>query len=253
MQSTCKSVIENYQGQAHYAATDFLVNICRYSRFLMNTLNYLTGYMLLADRDDWVSCLLPLSNGNVICGTKDAVISLLDENGCCKMEVKAGEKKWNTGIDWYGTTHQHITGFIEHNNVVISSSRDGTVRVWDKTSLQLKKIHTPDYPNNSKIQSIAAIDNYLIAFSAQKEKLYIWDMATWKCEKIISGLSRVTNLAVTMKDEILLTYSSIGQRKTDNRIYSIPLHTCLSVSDNLDVTLDSLINPSNEVRNVCRQ
>ena len=121
MQLACRSVIENNHGQTHYAVTDFLVNICRYSPFLRSTLNYLTGYILLADRDDWGSCLLPLSNGNVICGTKDAVIALLDENGCCKMEVKAGEKqKWDMGIDWCGTSHQHITGLVEHNNVVLS-------------------------------------------------------------------------------------------------------------------------------------
>ena len=113
-------------------------------------------------------------------------------------------------------------------------------------------MRTPDYPHQNKIQSIAVIDSYLIAFSALKQNLYIWDMTTWECKKIISGLSMVKQLAVTVNDEILLTYCSIGQRKANNSIYVIPLHTCLNASANLDVTLDSLLNPSNDLHNICK-
>ena len=74
----------------------------------------------------------------------------------------------------------------------------------DRYAMQLQYKLYSDFPNPNKIHSVAVIGNYIIAYSNKNERLYIWDITTWECKKIITPVSHVLQVAVSANDDIPL-------------------------------------------------
>ena len=123
--------------------------------------------------------------------------SVLDYSDDGELVATGGEdgkiKLWNTRSCYcYATFTEHMAAvtavkFCKNSSVLISASKDGTIRAYDLVRYRNFRTFTTPFPVQFSCLSVDASGDLIVAGCSDSFELFVWSMATGSLVEVLSG------------------------------------------------------------------